>query len=434
MEQSTPGADEALGQDQSEQAAGVLGRYGRRALVFGAAATGAGAVAGLVAGAQPAEASPQYVVLGNDDATTNSTGTATEIVNGSLGSENGSGAQGLAIYGVAGDGPSGIMNTLRWDSYKYSLGAGVGGDTNGQNGGGGAGPSVGVIGVSSAGPGMLGVSYATSGLYTVPGNGGVVGDSTTSPGIAGYSRSAQGILGTAGGALACVEGTDGGSGTGAGVFGLLTNTSNPSPAVSGQTAGSGPAVHGTDGGSGTGSGVSGVIANLANTSAAVSGQTAGGGFGVLGTVNGASAGATENGAGVAGYCNGGIGILGSDAGSGVGVYGLSDSGTAIEGESTSGIGVFAGSGSGTALKVAGVATFTRSGVVKVLGTSTKSAISVEVKGVSLTASSLILATAQTYVAGVGVAAVVPDITNGSFIIHLTEAVSISVKVGWFVVG
>ena len=433
MGQNTPGAGDALGEDQPEQVSGSLGRYGRRALVFGAAATGAGAVAGLVAGAEPAGASSQNVVLGNDDATTNSTATATEIVNSSLGGENGSGAQGVAIYGVAGDGPSGIMNTLRWDVYEYSLGAGVGGDTNGQNSGGGAGPSVGVIGVSSAGPGMLGVSHATSGLYTVPGNGGVVGDSSTSPGIAGYSRSAQGIIGTAGGALACVEGTDGGSGTGSGVFGLLTNTINPSPAVSGQTAGSGPGVQGTDGGSGTGSGVAGVIANPANTSAAVSGQTAGGGFGVLGTVNGASAGGTENGAGVAGYCNGGIGVLGSDAGEGIGVYGLSDSGTAIEGESTSGIGVFAGSDSGTALRVAGVATFTRSGVVKVVGTPTKSAISVEVKA-SLTASSLILATAQTYVAGVGVAAVVPNVAGGYFIIHLTEAVSVSVKIGWFIVG
>ena len=135
MGQNTPGAGDALGEDQPEQVSGSLGRYGRRALVFGAAATGAGAVAGLVAGAEPAGASPQNVVLGNDDATTNSTATATEIVNSSLGGENGSGAQGVAIYGVAGDGPSGIMNTLRWDVYEYSLGAGVGGDTNGQNSG-----------------------------------------------------------------------------------------------------------------------------------------------------------------------------------------------------------------------------------------------------------------------------------------------------------
>ena len=72
-----------------------------------------------------------------------------------------------------------------------------------------------------------------------------------------------------------------------------------------------------------------------------------------------------------------------------------------------------------------MATLTRSGVVKVVGTSTKSAISVEVKCAPLTASSLILATLQTCVAGVGAAAVVPDVTGGFFIIHLTEAVEVS---------
>ena len=307
MEEKTPGEGCSLGEPESEQASGPLGRYGRRSLILGAAATGVGAVASVVAGAAPAGASSQSVVLGNDDATTNSTGTVTEIVNGNLGSEDGSGAQGLAIYGVAGDGPSGIMNTLRQTVYGYSIAAGVGGDTNGQNALGGALPSAGVIGVSSAGPGMLGIAYGTSGLYTVPGEGGVIGDSTTSPGVVGYSRSAQAIIGTAGGSLACVEGTDGGSGTGPGVSGLLTNADNRSPAVSGKTAGSGPGVQGTDGGSGTGIGVSGVITNGANTSPAVSGQTAGGGFGVLGTVNGATAGATENGARVAGYSDGGIG-------------------------------------------------------------------------------------------------------------------------------
>ena len=68
------------------------------------------------------------------------------------------------------------------------------------------------------------------------------------------------------------------------------------------------------------------------------------------------------------------------------------------------------------------------------GTTANPELSVSVAGVSLSSSSLILATPQTYVPGVGIAAVVPDVTSGSFTIYLTESVDVSVVIAWFVIG
>jgi hypothetical protein len=48
--------------------------------------------------------------------------------------------------------------------------------------------------------------------------------------------------------------------------------------------------------------------------------------------------------------------------------------------------------------------------------------------VALTASSMILTTAQGYVSGVAVAGVVPDVSGGSFTIYLTKAVKVSLQV------
>ena len=91
-------------------------------------------------------------------------------------------------------------------------------------------------------------------------------------------------------------------------------------------------------------------------------------------------------------------------------------------------------GAGPALAVEGIATFSRSGVAQVAGTSTKAAQSVTVTGVPLTSSSLILATPQGTAAGVGIEGVVPDVSASSFVIHLTKAIEASLDIARFVVG
>jgi hypothetical protein len=148
-------------------------------------------------------------------------------------------------------------------------------------------------------------------------------------------------------------------------------------------------------------------------------------------VNGAAVGATENGAGVGGYSNGGIGVIGADAGSGRGVSGSSESGVAVVGETTSGIGVYAASaGGGTALVVEGVAVFSRSGSAKVKS----GAASVTVTGVSLTSTSIVLATPQGNQSGVSVKGVIKNVSDSKFTIYLTADATAALEIGWFVIG
>jgi hypothetical protein len=60
--------------------------------------------------------------------------------------------------------------------------------------------------------------------------------------------------------------------------------------------------------------------------------------------------------------------------------------------------------------------------------------SVKVKGIALSASSLILATPQGKLSGVAVEGAVPDASGNSFTIYLTKAVTTSLQVAWFVIG
>ena len=197
----------------------------------------------------------------------------------------------------------------------------------------------------------------------------------------------NGIQVTVQGAGSAIAALAGGNATGAAVFAESNNPDNTLPAVQAKHLGAGAALSGSDDGVGTGPGLQVTLTNTGNDSPGVS-TTATAGPGISAT----TASATSAG---------------------------------IEATNT---------GSGPALMVNGPARFSRSGIAKVVGTSSKSALSVRVKDVALTSSSLILATAQTYVAGVGVAAVVPDVAASGFTINLTEAVEVSVKVAWFVVG
>jgi hypothetical protein len=210
------------------------------------------------------------------------------------------------------------------------------------------------------------------------------------------------------------------------------------------TALEGDAVGGTgvSGTSETGIGVSGTTGSSAAGAAAVAGE-----------ITSASPGSFS--AGVRGKNDGtganGIGVLGSHAGDGWGVYGASHggigvfgnvtTGTGVEGSgatgvfgvtsSQHGVGVLAqNNGGGPALKVNGVAAFSRSGVATV--PSGKSQVT---SRLPLTSASFVLATIQgnitdLYVRGVTIAAGSP----GSFTIHLSKAVKSKTNVAWLAVN
>lgn len=159
-------------------------------------------------------------------------------------------------------------------------------------------------------------------------------------------------------------------------------------------------AQGTDTGVGTNIAVSASLTNPANPSPALEAQTAGTGSAVDASIDNTSnaspaLSATTNGTGPA--------VLASNTG-------------------------------GTALQVDGVASFSRSGIAKVAGKSTKSARTVKVTGVALTSSSLILATPQGTVGGVAVEGVTLDVSGSSFVVTLTKAIKVSLDIAWFVVG
>jgi len=96
-----------------------------------------------------------------------------------------------------------------------------------------------------------------------------------------------------------------------------------------------------------------------------------------------------------------------------------------------GIGVLAeNTAGGTALKAAGPAVFSRSGILTVAAGKS----SATQAGVALTAASLVLATLQQDRSGVWVRSAVPDVAASSFTIHLSKAVTASARVAWFVVN
>jgi hypothetical protein len=157
------------------------------------------------------------------------------------------------------------------------------------------------------------------------------------------------------------------------------------------------------------------------------------GIGVYGTLASGLSGLLDSSvAGVVGDSSSGHGVLGLSAGDDA-VHGTTsaDGFSGVRGidQSTGGgYGVFGSSTAGTALRVEGVAEFSRTGSAHVSGTS------VTVTGVPLSSSSLILATLQGYEKGVAVAGVVPDVASSSFTIHLTKATKVSVAVAWFIIG
>jgi hypothetical protein len=146
----------------------------------------------------------------------------------------------------------------------------------------------------------------------------------------------------------------------------------------------------------------------------------GSGVGVIG--NGDSVGVS----GEATSGSNGDGVQGVADGSGTGVVGVAGApaigeGVGVTAEHTSG---------GTALHVIGTAVFSRSGALTIKA----GASSITLTGVALTAASLILATLQNNVPGVYVQSAVPDVSEGSFTIYLSEAVTANTTVAWFIVN
>jgi hypothetical protein len=90
-------------------------------------------------------------------------------------------------------------------------------------------------------------------------------------------------------------------------------------------------------------------------------------------------------------------------------------------------------GKGAALQVTGRLHLSRSGSAVVPGSTATPHSVVTVTGVSMTTATRALATLQTFVTGVGVAAVVFDVPASSFTIHLTALVSVPVTIEWLLI-
>lgn len=214
--------------------------------------------------------------------------------------------------------------------------------------------------------------------------------------------------------------------------------------VSSATALEGTAIQGT-GVSGTsegGKGVSGTTKSSATGAVGVYGEISNVNPGALSAaVRGENKGTGPDGIGVYGsHAGDGWGVYGTSHG-GVGVFGNVATGTGVEGSGTTGVfgvaasrhgaGVLAqNNGGGPALKVDGVAAFSRSGVATV--PAGKSQVT---HRLSLTSASFVLATIQgnvqdLYVRGVTVAAGPP----GSFTIHLSKTVASKTRVAWLAVN
>jgi hypothetical protein len=184
--------------------------------------------------------------------------------------------------------------------------------------------------------------------------------------------------------------------------------------VLGEAAGNGIGVVGTGGG--IGAGVEGIGGSPDGNG--VVGQGSGAGQGLLGI--GGSGGEGVRGVG-GGSANGVTGIGGITGGNGVDGRAVSAAGAGVLAENTAG---------GNALRVAGPAAFSRSGILTVAAGSS----SATKTGVPLTSASLVLATLQQNLAGVYVRSAVPNVAGSSFTIHLSKAVTVSTRVAWFVVN
>lgn len=228
--------------------------------------------------------------------------------------------------------------------------------------------------------------------------------------VRGWSKQQDGVEGdsSAAGGSGVFGFNDGG---GYGIFGRTTKGTKA--AIGAQNDGSGDGVAGraaTNGGAG-------VRGDAAGTrSPGVYGENVSGGDGVRG------------------YSRQQDGVEGDSSAPGAsGVYGFNDgNGTGATGRATgsgTGVSAIADTAAGTALKVSGKVTFSRSGVLTLTSgtTVTKAAI-------DLSATSMVLATLQTNVAGLSVQSAVPNVAGKSITITLSKPVTAVTRVAFMVVG
>jgi hypothetical protein len=219
---------------------------------------------------------------------------------------------------------------------------------------------------------------------------------------------------------------------------VVTNAN--SGALEGSTSANGghSGVRGTDtstkggfgvaGSSTNGAGVSGSSTNGAGVSGTTSGNNQAGVSGIDGSPDGAF--------GVHGFSRVGVAVFGKGTSGAYGVQGESTISIGVYGSSPTGTGVYASSPDGYALQVAGTAQFTGTVLFSRSGEATVAAgkSSVVVSGVALSTSSIVLATLQGYLAGLGVAGVAKDASASKMTIHLTKATTAALNVAWFVIG
>ena len=140
-------------------------RYGRRALMLGAAAVGVGITAGLIASAAPAEAANDDPILLGESNTATST---TEI--------NTTSGDGLQANTTGDSGSHGVLGTATFGTGVAGIstyGTGVHGETLGSGGYGvygqdaSRGGATGVVGRSTEGDGVFGISTYGNGVAAV---------------------------------------------------------------------------------------------------------------------------------------------------------------------------------------------------------------------------------------------------------------------------
>jgi hypothetical protein len=292
-----------------------------------------------------------------------------------------------------------------------------------------------VLGDSNASDGVAGVTSAT-------GKNGVYGQSTNGIGVHGQSDSATGVLGFSGswwGASGFSNTDTGGwfqsyAADRVGLRGVahaqssfsytagVVGESDVQNGVAGITTGNGQVgvfglSHGMDAWGQHPAGVAG----HSDVNPGVMGQsTSNDGVTGLSTSGNGVSGQSSY-IGVRGYSQGGVGVGGNTA-SGKGVSGVVDG---------PGTGVYAeGSGGGTALRVNGVAKFSRSGIATVTSGHSKVVIS----HVALTSGSAVIATLQHVASGNAVSSAVPSVSASTITINLLKNASANFRVAWFVIG
>jgi len=151
MSEQGLGISGASSEEQVEQEE-RLRPYGRRALVLGAVAAGAGAAVTLVAGAQPAAAADGgAVLLGESNKANATTKVTTKTGDGIEGSTTDTAGNGVAGVDTSTGGGTGVRGTS-------TNGNGVYGQTSSSGGSG-------VFGISTAGTGVQGFSTDGNGVY-----------------------------------------------------------------------------------------------------------------------------------------------------------------------------------------------------------------------------------------------------------------------------